>query len=214
MSTLPVLTAYLEAHGLPCDSERLEKLDAYRALLLKFNRASNLIGPMGPEEVERTLLLDSLSAAVVCPPRGEVADIGSGAGLPGIPLAIMYPEASFTLVEPRQKRTTFMTIARKRLGLDNVTIAPVRVEEVEGPFDYLISKAFQPPLTWLETARSLTRDDGAITCLTREEERDILVTRAQEMGMRLVGETRPHEGSTTGELGLRVTLAFEGTRDA
>lgn len=211
MSELPVLEAYLGAHGLPCDAAALERLDAYRQLLLKFNRTSNLIGPMGPAEIERTLLLDSLSAAVACPPYGEVADIGSGAGLPGIPLAILYPHVSFTLIEPRLKRTTFMEIVRKRLNLENVEIAPLRVEQVDGAFDYLISKAFQPPQTWLATAHALAILPGAtIICLTRRDERQGLDQLAQTLGLVLRGETTPHEGIETGELAMRVTLAYGG----
>lgn len=209
MSSLPVLTAYLSSRGLPCDPEQLERLDAYRQLLLKFNRTSNLIGPLSPEQIERGLLLDSLSAAIVSPPRGEVADIGSGAGLPGVPLAILYPEASFTLIEPRQKRTTFLEIARKRLGLDNLEIARMRVEQVDGAFDYLISKAFQPPLTWIETAYGLARPGAAIVCLTRDDERAGLDARALELGLTPLGAETPHEGIGEGELAGRLTLAYE-----
>lgn len=150
--------AFCRAHDLPWDQARAERLGAYVALLLKFNESMNLIGPMGAQEVVDSLIIDSLTAAAVCPPAGSVLDIGSGAGLPGVPLSIVFPEVETTLVEPRQKRTTFLKIAKRQLGLDNVHIERCRIEELaDARYDYVISKAFQPPADWLRTAAQWVR---------------------------------------------------------
>jgi 16S rRNA (guanine527-N7)-methyltransferase len=117
---------------------------------------------------------------------GEILDVGTGAGLPGIPLKLLFPELPITLVEPRAKRTTFLKIAVERLGLSRVTIARCRLEELEpGRYDYVISKAFRAPLTWLELAEERVAAGGTIVCLTRPEVRGDLVERAESLQLRL-----------------------------
>lgn len=132
-------------------------LDQYIDLLLAHNRKANLIGPLGRAAIRRDLIEDSLLPPRVAPPRGALIDLGSGAGLPGIPLAITYPDTPVHLVEPRQKRHTFLRIAARRLGLTNVTVHGCRVEELSLPdgVETAAAKAFRPVPELLETYASL-----------------------------------------------------------
>ncbi|WP_448852001.1 16S rRNA (guanine(527)-N(7))-methyltransferase RsmG [Corynebacterium sp. 335C] len=109
-------------------------------------------GLIGPREVPRLWerhILNSAVVAEVIPEGATVADIGSGAGLPGIPLAIARPDLSVTLIEPLLRRTTFLEEVVEDLGLTNVTVVRGRAEEKAvrnkvGLFDYVTSRAVAP----------------------------------------------------------------------
>jgi len=110
-------------------------------------------GLIGPREVPRLWERHLLNCAVISDlmPRGaSVADIGSGAGLPGLVLAIRRPDLNLTLVEPLLRRTTFLELAVSRMGLDNVTVHRGRAEEMHSApewsegFDVVTSRAVAP----------------------------------------------------------------------
>ncbi|QDG51252.1 16S rRNA (guanine(527)-N(7))-methyltransferase RsmG [Persicimonas caeni] len=185
---LQKLQNFCTANNLPWTDEIVNDFATYLELLTHFNKVMNLIGPMSEGEVVDQLLIDSVAAAAVCAPQGPILDVGSGAGLPGVPLKLLYPDLPITLVEPRQKRTTFLKIVLNRLDLADTTIERKRIEEVErAEFSYVISKAFQPPVQWLETASEWTADEGVVMCLTRPDERAALEAKAGELGLELAG---------------------------
>ncbi|MEH0147948.1 16S rRNA (guanine(527)-N(7))-methyltransferase RsmG [Corynebacterium sp. Q4381] len=105
-------------------------------------------GFIGPKEVDRLWERHILNCAVIGEAFGEgisVADIGSGAGLPGIPLAIARPDLSVTLIEPLLKRSVYLREVTQELGLDNVTVIRGRAEEQQrGNFDAVTSRAVAP----------------------------------------------------------------------
>ncbi|MFP4597042.1 MAG: 16S rRNA (guanine(527)-N(7))-methyltransferase RsmG [Persicimonas sp.] len=186
------LADFCAQNDLPWSPQVAEGFAAYLGLLGHFNKAMNLIGPLSEAEIVDGLLIDSATAAAVCAParahQASILDVGSGAGLPGIPLKLLYPDCPLTLVEPRRKRATFLNIAKTRLGLDDVTIEQARIEDVPpARYDYVISKAFQPPLEWLETASEWVSDGGVVMCLTRPGERKALEERGAALGLELVG---------------------------
>lgn len=181
---LSKLQTFCTDNDLPWSSVIEESFAGYLDLLSHFNQAMNLIGPLAEAEIVDQLLVDSVAAAAVCAPEGSILDVGSGAGLPGIPLKLLYRDLPLTLVEPRRKRATFLKIATTRLGLDEVTIERERIEDVpRARYQYVISKAFQPPLDWLETASGWLADDGVAICLTRPEKREALEARAADLGL-------------------------------
>lgn len=182
------IAAFCKQNSLPWD-ERVEgRFALYLELLQHFNGTMNLIGPMSESDVVDQLLIDSLTAAAVAAPEGPIMDVGAGAGLPGIPLACCYPDIPIVLVEPRRKRNTFLKIVTTRLEFDDVDLVHERLENTPGgPFDYVIAKAFQPPLEWLETASEWRSNDGKIVCMTRPGEREGLEEKASELGLELVG---------------------------
>jgi 16S rRNA (guanine527-N7)-methyltransferase len=124
---------------LPADAQ--EKLLAYLDLLAKWNRTYNLTAVRDPAEMISRHLLDSL--AVLPFVHGKnLADLGSGAGLPGIPLAIARPDLVVTLVESNGKKARFLREAVRSLPLANVTVAQARVQDTTGVFDTITARAF------------------------------------------------------------------------
>ena len=184
LSSLEPLVALCQSEALPLDELAISRFERYLALLLRFSRSMNLIGPMAPKDVVRELLCDSVLAAVARAPEGAILDVGSGAGLPGLPLKILYPQHPLTLVEPRRKRASFLQIATRKLKLKQVEVLHTRLEHASDlGHDYVISKAFQPPQVWLETALKLIRPGGVIVCMTRELEQPALDERAGALGL-------------------------------
>lgn len=126
---------------LPAGSE--EKLLAFVELLQKWNRAYNLTAVRDPEEMLVKHVLDSL-AVLPYVVHGPVLDVGTGAGLPGIPLAVAQPDMQFTLLDGNGKKARFVTHAAGALGLANVTAVQSRVEDYrpESGFATVLSRAF------------------------------------------------------------------------
>ncbi|MFD2230039.1 16S rRNA (guanine(527)-N(7))-methyltransferase RsmG [Alkalimarinus sediminis] len=129
--------------GVQLSESQSSQLLCYLELLNKWNKAYNLTAVRNPEEMLYRHLLDSLS--VVSWVKGErIIDVGTGPGLPGIPLAILFPETDFTLLDSNGKKTRFLTQCKLEMELDNITVIHGRVEEFqpEQPFDQVISRAF------------------------------------------------------------------------
>jgi 16S rRNA (guanine527-N7)-methyltransferase len=127
----------------PLSAADIARLAAYLTLLERWNRAYNLTAVREPEAMVVRHVLDSLSILPwVDGPR--VLDVGSGAGLPGIPLAIARPDYQICLLDSNGKRTRFMTQAAAELHLHNVSVVRSRVEDYrpDAPFNSVVSRAF------------------------------------------------------------------------
>ncbi|MCG7390671.1 16S rRNA (guanine(527)-N(7))-methyltransferase RsmG [Pantoea sp. ACRSB] len=137
------LTSLLKAAGISLSDQQKEQLVAYVGLLDKWNKAYNLTSVRDPQQMLVRHILDSI---VVAPHlQGErFIDVGTGPGLPGVPLAIVLPQAHFTLLDSLGKRVRFLRQVQHELGLTNITPVQSRVEEFpsEPPFDGVISRAF------------------------------------------------------------------------
>lgn len=147
----PSLARYLAALNLELSPERQARLLAYVGLLAKWNRAYNLTAIREPEQM---LLLHIADSLAVLPhlPAGHYADVGSGPGIPAIPLAIASPDLRFTTVDSAGKKIRFQVQACHELGLTTVEPVHGRVEELSGRrFDGVVSRAFaslRDMLTW------------------------------------------------------------------
>ncbi|MGD7707444.1 16S rRNA (guanine(527)-N(7))-methyltransferase RsmG [Microlunatus sp. Y2014] len=125
--------------------DRLPQAKAYADRLATVGIERGLLGPREAERVWDRHVLNSVAVAGLLPEGASVADIGSGAGLPGIPLAILRPDLTVTLVEPLLRRSTFLTETVAELGLgERVRVERARAEELEERFDVVVSRALAP----------------------------------------------------------------------
>ncbi|QFT57041.1 16S rRNA (guanine(527)-N(7))-methyltransferase RsmG [Microbulbifer sp. THAF38] len=120
-----------------------DQLLEYLALFARWNSAYNLSAIRDPEQMLERHIIDSLSVVNLCG-EGPLIDVGSGGGLPGIPLAIVHPERSITLLDSNGKKTRFLFQVASTLPLPNVTVVNERVEAFvpEQPFAGVVSRAF------------------------------------------------------------------------
>lgn len=153
------LQAGLMALGLDFPEEKQEKLLAFRDLLLKWNKVYNLTALRDPEQAIAHHLLDSL-AILPHVGAGALLDVGSGGGLPGIPLAIANPALVVTLVDTVQKKTTFLQQAAIQLALQNVAVHHARVEEMRGQYAQISSRAFAELGLFVSLTRHLLAPGG------------------------------------------------------
>ncbi|WP_221628033.1 16S rRNA (guanine(527)-N(7))-methyltransferase RsmG [Teredinibacter franksiae] len=140
---------------------QISALEAYLELFIKWNKAYNLSAIRDPEEMVTKHLLDSLSIAHLL--EGErFIDVGTGGGLPGIPLAITYPNKHFTLLDSAGKKTRFLFQVKQALGLDNVEIENRRVEafKPEPLFEGVISRAFASLKDMIDNCQHLIKENG------------------------------------------------------
>ena len=160
----PRLSDGLVALGLPAQP-LAERLLDYLALLLQWNRAYNLTAIRDPEEMLTKHLLDSLSIHAYV--QGSIADIGTGAGLPGIPLALANPSLTVSLVETAGKKARFLREAVRHLGLAQVTVHDSRAEDVpeSGRHDQLIARALAPLAGILAFGGHLLKPGGRLLAM-------------------------------------------------
>lgn len=155
------LSAGVAALGLALPDGAEAKLLAYLALLDKWNRVYNLTAVRDVERMVSHHLLDSLAAVPYF--QGEaVLDVGSGGGLPGIPLAIARPELQVTLIDSIAKKTAFLLQAKTELGLANIKVVTSRVEDFqpEAKFDVITSRAFSDLKEFVTLTRHLLAPTG------------------------------------------------------
>jgi 16S rRNA (guanine527-N7)-methyltransferase len=145
--------------------DRIELARGYAAALV---RDGDLLGLLGPRELPRLWTRHILNSAVVAELIQEgktVADIGSGAGLPGIPLAIARPNNHFTLIEPMERRSDWLIDIVEELGLTNVTVLRARAEEVGEVFDIATARAVSALPKLLRLAVPMVRHGGEVLAL-------------------------------------------------
>lgn len=154
----------LQAMGL--DAAFADPLLAYLALLARWNRTYNLTAIRDPREMVVRHLLDSLAMRPYIE-RGTLADLGTGPGLPGIPLAITRPELQVTLVESNGKKARFMREAVRQLGLGNARVAESRAEALDEPraYDHLTARALDTLAGIIEVGGHLLRPGGTLLAM-------------------------------------------------
>jgi 16S rRNA (guanine527-N7)-methyltransferase len=157
-----VLDRGLAQLGLALPDAARDSLVAYAALLLKWNRVYNLTAIRDPQQMITHHLLDSLAIVPLIGTVTRLADVGSGGGLPGIPLALACPQLSVTSIEAVSKKASFQQQARIELGLHNFSVINERVENVrpEQPFDAVVSRAFSELADFVRLTRHLLGPGG------------------------------------------------------
>ena len=147
--------------GLVPSEQQILLLCEYLELLSKWNTAYNLTAVRDPAQMVSRHVLDSLALCVHCE-HSRYIDVGTGAGLPGIPLAIMFPDRKFDLLDSNGKKTRFLFQAKTALALDNVNIHHSRVEIFQPVrlFDVVISRAYASLFDMVMSCRHLVNEHG------------------------------------------------------
>lgn len=139
---------------------------AYADLLAGAGVERGLIGPREVDRLWERHLLNSASVAAAVPDGAGVLDVGSGAGLPGIPLALVRPDLRVTLIEPLLRRATFLGEACRTLGLDRVDVQRARAEELpRGTAEVVVARAVAPLQRLLDWTLPLLRPGGRLVAM-------------------------------------------------
>lgn len=156
----------LDALGQSLPAGARERLLDFLQLLEKWNRTWNLTAVRDPLQMVPRHVLDSLSVRPFLS-GDSIADVGTGAGLPGLPLAIAEPDRQFVLIDSAGKRTRFVTQAAATLGLGNVTIIRSRAEDYrpESGFDTVVSRAFAALAGFVSVAGHLCKESGCMLAM-------------------------------------------------
>ena len=145
-------------------------------------------GLIGPREIGRLWerhILNSIALESLIPEGCRVADVGSGAGLPGIPLAILRPDLEMILIEPMLRRSNFLTEALDELGLDDrVTVVRGRAEDADLHVDVVVSRAVAKLATLINWTADLIVDSGSLLALKGQSADDEVVKAKKELSKR------------------------------
>ena len=146
-----------------------DQIDQARSFAQTLANDSDELGLLGPRELDKLWsrhILNSVVVAELVSPGDKVADVGSGAGLPGIPMAIARPDADFVLIEPMERRSSWMLEVVEDLGLKNVRILRSRAEDVtEQDFDIVTARAVAALDKLLKMCVPLLKPGGALIAL-------------------------------------------------
>ena len=146
-------------------AERLPLAERFAALLATVGVERGLIGPREAPRLWERHLINSAVLSSVVPRDATVCDVGSGAGLPGLVLAIARPDLAVTLVEPLLRRATFLTETVDALGLGSVHVERARAEDVRGRFDVVTARAVAPLARLLEWSMPLVAPAGVLLAM-------------------------------------------------
>ena len=165
--TRTLLEQGVAALQLNLNPDQYNQLMSYLDLLIKWNGVYNLTSVRNPVDMVRQHLLDSLSAAFAFEQAKNVLDVGSGGGLPGIVLAIVFPNVKISLIDTVNKKTAFLKQVKAELGLNNVTVHTGRVEllKVDELFDVITSRAFSELANFVNWAGHLLAKGGKMIAL-------------------------------------------------
>lgn len=184
----PAVAAGVFSHSLPA-------AEAFAALLADAGVVRGLIGPREvPRLWERHLVNCALLGAAL-PPDVDVCDIGSGAGLPGMVLALSRPDLRVTLVEPLLRRTTFLEEVVEALGLENVEVIRARAEELHGTREFTVvtSRAVAPLDRLLGWSMPLVRQGGELVAMKGSSVHDEIAKATVALRRAGAGEVRVEE---------------------
>lgn len=183
------LTSQLESliakTSLQVSQQQVELLIQYVELLHKWNKAYNLTSVRDPQDMLIKHIMDSLMVGEVLQGKSFI-DVGTGPGLPGIPLAILYPERNFVLLDSLGKRITFLRQVVFQLKLTNVQPVKSRVEEYQGeaPFDGVLSRAFSSlndMVSWC--SHLITEEHGQFFALKGQYPADELINLPENISL-------------------------------
>ena len=167
MSIATQIAEGLAAMGLDLPGAARERLEQHLHLIAKWNRVHNLTAVRETEQMVVLHLLDSLSVLPHVERARAIVDVGTGPGLPGVPIAIVRPDARVTLLDSSHKKCAFLQQAKTELGLENVEVVCDRVENwrPEGKFDAVVSRAFSDLGDFVAQAQHLVAPGGQLIAM-------------------------------------------------
>lgn len=179
----PLLIAALRDNQITISDDAVDKLVRYLELLKTWNRVFNLTSITDEREMVYLHLIDSLLTAPFLSGT-RMLDVGSGAGLPGIPLAMMHPEHEWVLLDKNNKKTRFITQAIAELKLDNVHAVHSRAEDFhpQDCFDSILSRAYATLALFIKTTRHLICKNGTFIAMKGKYPQDEMVELADLAG--------------------------------
>lgn len=163
-----VLSTGSRSLGLELSGVELTALEQHLHLLAKWNAKLNLVGPGTIESWAARHTLDSLAVAEWIRDGAAVVDVGSGAGFPGIPCAVVRPAATLVLIEPRAKRAAFLQSVIAATGLRNATVHMARAESEAERFELVMGRAVASPIKWAALATRLCAPGGGFVLYASE----------------------------------------------
>jgi 16S rRNA (guanine527-N7)-methyltransferase len=186
--TFDVFKAALEERGIRIDDVMKDQLDAYAAYLKEYNEKINLSAITEYEEVLDKHFYDSLLAAKG-DMKGSLADVGTGAGFPGVVLKIVYPGLQVTLIEPLHKRCVFLASLIDKLSLKGIEVVNERGEDWSlkhrEAFDYVTARAVSNLNALIEVCGAMVKKDGHFICMRGRDGRNEI--RDAEKAIRTMG---------------------------
>jgi len=194
--------------GIEASAAATRQLETFTSMLLERAIPLGMVGRQDAGRIVPRHVVDSLRAAPVLQRlgAGRVVDLGSGAGLPGLPLAAVLPAVQFTLAEARSKRAAFLELCVERLGLHNTIVHAGRAEDLPaGSFDAATARAFATPVAAWDTARPLLRPGGGLVLFAGADS-----PRPLEVGEALVEVVQEDHNPQPGKSSLAGTLARSG----
>lgn len=198
-----------EKHGIVLDEVQMAQFRTYKDLLIEWNGKMNLTAITEEGEIWEKHFLDSLLPFADLKIH-TLADVGTGAGFPGIPVKIAWPDIEVTLVEPLKKRCRFLEAVKDGLGLQGLVIAPERAEDFardhRDGFDAVCSRAVARLSILLELTAPLARVGGQVIALKGPGAAEEL--RAAEPAVKALDLTLEKETETALSAGERVNLYF------
>lgn len=163
---MDILKKTIDALGINATNEQLAVLYEYCSEIVSWNHRVNLTGAQTIEDFIKGPLFDALTLLPVLHPKGRLVDVGSGGGLPGVPVAILVPDLEVTLAEPRSRRINFLNHVNTSFRL-NLKILQTQDRELEsGLWDGAVAQAVFPPQKWLKKGKRLVHTQGYVYALS------------------------------------------------
>lgn len=150
------------------NEEKIRLLDEFIRELSSANQTVNLTGITSPLEIAESLILDSIFPGQYLRDKTQVLDLGTGAGFPGIPLKIVYPDFLMTLIDAKRKKINFLKYMIRQLGLEGISARQIRAEELAGQggrFDVVITRAVSSLDALIQMGLPLLKKDGVFVAM-------------------------------------------------
>jgi 16S rRNA (guanine527-N7)-methyltransferase len=161
----------LERYDFSPNSKTCEHIRSYISLLTRWNRSISLTTITSPLDIIKFHFGESIYGVTTnAVGIGRLADVGSGAGFPGIPISLASPETQVTLIEPNLKKSVFLSEVKRELNLASLTVIRDRMQEVKGSFDYITLRALGQMADFLQFARKHLAPAGRIVLWIGESE--------------------------------------------